>query len=112
MLLQADFEGKWLVENVIPWYKPLIAPTKKVGRHLFWANFDFNVENSPDIKRFIKQGTVKDSERLKEWLGIHYDGNLYYEGNHCAAQVLRNAVHPDIGRQIMRQLTQSQWSNL
>ena len=35
MLLQADFKGSWIVENVIPWYEPLIPPTKKVGRHLF-----------------------------------------------------------------------------
>ena len=101
MLLQADFKGQWLVENVIPWYEPLIAPTKKVGRHLFWSNFDFDVIDPPNIKGFINQGTVKDSERLKQWLGIEYEGNIYYDGNHCASQVLRNAVHPDIGRQIM-----------
>ena len=29
---------KWVVENVVGYYKPLIE-AKKVGRHLFWANF-------------------------------------------------------------------------
>ena len=44
--------------------------------------------------------TVEGSNKLKEWLGIHYEGNIYYEGNHCPAQVLRNAVHPLVGKQI------------
>src|SRR3990167_4958205 len=29
---------KWIVENVNPYYEPLIN-AQKVGRHLFWANF-------------------------------------------------------------------------
>lgn len=38
ILLDKYFEGKYIVENVIPYYEPLI-PGKKLGRHLFWANF-------------------------------------------------------------------------
>ena len=30
--------GKWCVENVIPYYEPLIAAQKR-GRHLYWTNF-------------------------------------------------------------------------
>ncbi len=36
-----------------------------------------------------------------DWLGIHYKENIYYEGNHCPAQVLRNCVHPVLGMQIL-----------
>ena len=32
-------EGKYVVENVIPYYEPLI-PSKKRGRHLYWTNFN------------------------------------------------------------------------
>jgi DNA (cytosine-5)-methyltransferase 1 len=39
LLLENYFEGKYVVENVIPYYEPLI-PAKKLGRHLFWANFN------------------------------------------------------------------------
>lgn len=28
----------WLVENVIPYYNPLITPICKRGRHLYWSN--------------------------------------------------------------------------
>lgn len=35
---------------------------------------------------------------MQDWLGIHFDENIYYEGNHCPTQVLRNAVHPEVGK--------------
>ena len=35
-----------------------------------------------------------------DWLGIHYDETICYDGNHDPAQVLRNAVHPDLGLQV------------
>ena len=33
------FEGKYLVENVKPYYTPLI-PGKERGRHIYWSNFN------------------------------------------------------------------------
>jgi DNA (cytosine-5)-methyltransferase 1 len=39
LLLDNYFDGKYVVENVIPYYEPLI-PAKKLGRHLFWSNFN------------------------------------------------------------------------
>lgn len=39
VLLDNYFEGKYVVENVIPYYEPLI-PAKKRGRHLYWTNFN------------------------------------------------------------------------
>jgi DNA (cytosine-5)-methyltransferase 1 len=38
LFLQHHFDGKYVVENVIPYYEPLIQPQKR-GRHLYWANF-------------------------------------------------------------------------
>jgi len=99
--LQHNFKGFWVVENVVPYYKPLVEPNNKVGRHLFWGNFEFKVDDVKSPKGFINKTTVAGAEQLKDWLNIHYEGNLYYEGNHCPAQVLRNAVHPLIGRQIL-----------
>ena len=100
MLLQSDFNGKWVVENVVPWYEPLIKPTQKVGRHLFWCNFEFQANDIKSPKNFINTCNTKGAEELKKWFGIQYKGNIYYEGNHDPCQVLRNAVHPEIGRQI------------
>tara|TARA_R110000765_G_C18703900_1_gene582131 strand:+ start:42 stop:689 length:648 start_codon:yes stop_codon:yes gene_type:complete len=101
LLLQHFFKGKYVVENVKPYYTPLIPPTKEVGRHLFWSNFrigNFEVEN---IKGFITNGTVAETQKMKDWLGIQYEGNIYYKGNHCPGQVLRNCVHPKTGQYIL-----------
>ena len=38
ILLDSYFNGKYCVENVIPYYEPLIEP-QKLGRHCFWSNF-------------------------------------------------------------------------
>ena len=38
---------KWVVENVKPYYEPLIKPTQVCGRHLFWANFDIKKLDLP-----------------------------------------------------------------
>lgn len=101
LFLDHNYKGKYVIENVIPYYKPVIEPTAKLGRHLFWSNFkikDFHVKQP---KNFIKTGTVAGSLELKKWLGINYDGNLYYNGNHDPCQVLRNCVHPLLGNHVL-----------
>ena len=102
--LQHFFKGKFIVENVIPFYKPLIEPTKKIGRHLIWSNFEISDFELKNHDNFIQGTNVEASEKLKKWLGIHYDGNIYYKNNHCPAQVLRNCVHPDLGFSILNDL--------
>lgn len=104
LFLQYSYTGKWLVENVVPYYSPLVTPSVKVGRHLFWCNFDFDAEDVKRPKGFINKTNTKGKEALQAWLGIHYDGNIYYDGNHCPAQVLRNCVHPLLGKQIFNQM--------
>ncbi len=106
IFLQHFFKGKWIVENVNPYYIPLIEPNAKLGRHFIWSNFDISQFDVPSPKGFITSGTVKDSEMLKEWLGINYEGNIYYKNNHCPGQVLRNCVHPDLGLHIFNESKQ------
>ena len=101
IFLQTHCKGRWVVENVVPYYKPLIAPTAQIGRHLFWSNFMFSVRDIPSPENFITLSTVEGARKLKEWLGLNYEGNIYYADNHCPAQVLRNCVHPIIGAQIL-----------
>lgn len=98
------FKGRWVVENVKPYYEPLIKPSATLGRHLFWSNFEIPFHEPPTLKNFINLGTVAGSEILKDWLGIQYEGNIYYEGAHCPSQVLRNAVHPETGLHIFNSL--------
>ncbi len=102
LFLQHFFKGKWVVENVVPYYEPLIKPTVIIGRHLFWSNFPIKkIDAIEQPKGFINTATVKGSEELKKWLGISYEGNIYHKGNHCPGQVLRNCIHPKLGLHIL-----------
>jgi DNA (cytosine-5)-methyltransferase 1 len=99
IFLQTYAKCKWLVENVVPYYAPLIAG-RKMGRHMFWSNFDFEDFDVERPKGFINRCNLEGKKALMEWLGIHYEENIYYGKNHCPAQILRNCVHPLIGSHI------------
>lgn len=101
LFLQHFFKGKWVVENVKPYYEALIRPTVILGRHYFWSNFNITPFNIPSPPNFINSTTVAGSNMMKEWLGIHYKGNIYYKDNHCPSQVLRNCVHPEMGLHVL-----------
>lgn len=101
IFLDTYFKGGWVVENVVPFYKPLIEPTAIIGRHCFWSNFPIEVEDVSRPKDFINKGTVQGKLEIMDWLGIHFEEKLYYKDNHCPAQVVRNCVHPFIGRDIL-----------
>lgn len=108
LFLEHNFDGSWCVENVVPYYKPMLNPYR-AGRHLFWSNLDLGGLQVPKYDGdFINTTSVEGSERLKEWLGISYDGNVYYGDNHCPSQVLRNCVHPVVGEQIMKRVQATQ----
>ena len=100
LFLQHFFKGAFVVENVVPFYEPLIA-AHRVGRHLFWSNFDIKAEEVKTPTGFITGTNVAAKKALQEWLGIHYEENIYYGGNHCPAQILRNCVHPRMGAQVL-----------
>ena len=88
ILLQKQFKGKWIVENVEPYYTPLILG-KVVGRHLTWSNFDITplkVECDD-----INLGTM-DRYRKKADLSKYRLDN--------ERQVLRNMVNPKLGLHI------------
>ena len=111
IFLEHFFKGKWVVENVRGYYNELM-PAQSVGRHLFWANFIIHAQEIPQVKGFISMGTQEDSQALKDWLGIQYDGNIYMGGNHCPGQALRNAVHPKMGLAVFNSAIKEQQKDL
>lgn len=103
ILLEHWFDGKYVVENVNPYYTPLI-PAKEISRHLFWANFRLTNFEAPKVKDFVKDGEESrmvnvTKEVLMDYLDIHIDKNIYY-GSHDERKVLRNCVHPELGLHI------------
>jgi DNA (cytosine-5)-methyltransferase 1 len=90
IFLEHYFKGKYVVENVIPYYTPLIEG-KKIGRHLFWSNFVIPQDNK-------KQPFKKDD--LK-WLKNHHQIESFdYKGKQPKNKILRNLVHFEIGKTI------------
>lgn len=92
IFLKYHHKGKFVIENVNPYYTPLIEPSFILQRHLFWSNFyvppkDFKADNLRK-KHDIKQ--------LESHYG--YDLSSYKISN--KRQVLRNCVHPEIGKYI------------
>lgn len=62
-------ECKYVIENVIPYYEPLV-PAKRIGRHLFWSNFilpNIDVKND-DIGTMMKQYSKTDKYAAKKKL--------------------------------------------
>lgn len=89
IFLQQWFKGKYVIENVIPYYDPLIS-AQELDRHLFWCNFTLG---GYDVKN--KKGTHEKSQvpYLEKFLG--YDLSKYSISN--KRQVLRNCVLPEVG---------------
>ena len=83
IFLQQFFKGKWVVENVIPYYEPLIKP-KIIGRNCFWSNFEI-----PKIQ--VKKGSIgsMNGKHMKNW----YANKSLSE---------RNALNPKLGLHIFK----------
>jgi DNA (cytosine-5)-methyltransferase 1 len=96
IFLRHFFKGYYVVENVTPYYEPLIKP-QYIGRHCFWANFEIPFIEFSQPKNFITTANLAGKKAMMDWLDIHFDEVIYYGNNHCPVQILRNCVHPDIG---------------
>ena len=61
LFLENYFDGKYCVENVIPYYEPLING-KKIGRHLYWTNF-----NLPNDLNERKHSIMESENETNKW---------------------------------------------
>ena len=107
ILLKSWFKGKFCVENVIPYYKPLI-PAQQIDRHLYWCNFKIpeKIIRNPPIEQTIKaqrknkRGTYDgDIYNMVLAKGI-FDLTKYKITNGRKDQILRNCVKPETGKLI------------
>lgn len=86
------FKGLWCVENVKPYYAPLVEPTIELDRHLFWSNFKVSkIDLEPEKPIKFQKGS---GERF----GINLLG---VDIKHDKRQILRNLVNPEIGEHIL-----------
>ena len=88
--------GKFVVENVIPYYEPLI-PAIKRDRHLYWTNFNLpNKLSNRNISGVVSQA----KDELKELCKIHEIDVSDYKGTQPMLKIARNLVDYEAGRTI------------
>ena len=95
ILLNNYFDGRYVVENVIPYYEPLI-PAQKRGRHLYWCNFTLPTILS---NRHVQVGTGTDE--VKKLCEFHKIDLSSYKGEQRKDKIARNLVDFEAGKTIL-----------
>ena len=91
IFLENYFSGKWCVENVIPYYTPLI-PAQKRGRHLYWTNFI--------LPQTLSNRTIQISagdDEVSRLCEFHEYNFRQYNGEQRIDKVARNLVDFEAG---------------
>lgn len=92
--LKSNCKAKWVVENVKPYYTPLITPTIELQRHLFWSNFDIHPKHF-EVER-LRTAQIPDLQRLHH---INLDNVRLPNKRQC----LRNCVLSELGLYIFEE---------
>jgi len=90
LFLTGYFNGKWVIENVISWYDPLVIPYE-LGSHYFWTNF--RIARLPKISRGHDEG-IEILQKIKGFDLSSYKGI-------DKKKALRNCVEPKTGEHIL-----------
>jgi len=107
LFLKHWYKGKWVVENVKPYYEPLIKPYI-CGRHCFWSNFvisdlPINYANFGTWNRNRRESTQRKAiireAQIPELIGL-LGIDLKDIRLKNKRQILRNAVLPELGKHV------------
>lgn len=91
ILLKHFAKWTWCVENVKPYYKPLIEPNHILQRHYFWNNFP--------VKEFTEIDTRKHNDI--KWYSVVYWVDLSPFQVKEKRKLLRNMVNPNLWKHIL-----------
>ena len=94
VFLQNWFKGGFVVENVIPYYKPLIEAQKR-GRHLYWSSFKL-----PNDINERKSSIMEGKDEVTQWCKFHEYDFRQYKGEQRTDKMARNLVDYEAGRTI------------
>ena len=95
IFLDAFFEGKYVVENVIPYYEPLIAGQMR-HRHLYWCNFKL-----PAILSNRKAPRIAHGKYFDNLCDFHDYDFTKYQGKQSRNKMARNLVDYEAGKTIL-----------
>tara|TARA_R110000822_G_scaffold80191_2_gene191227 strand:- start:6837 stop:7526 length:690 start_codon:yes stop_codon:yes gene_type:complete len=99
IFLESFFKGKYIVENVIPYYDPLITAQKR-GRHLYWANFKLpiNINERKEATGIVGGNVKKETKKLEAFHKIDLSS---YKGSQRKDKIARNLVDYEAGKTIL-----------
>ena len=102
IFLQTFFKGKYVVENVIPYYEPLIS-AKKRGRHLYWNNFNLPNILSTRVAPNMNCNKNITSKVISGFLEYHEITSIVkgYKGKQDKGKIARNLVDYEAGKTIL-----------
>ena len=101
IFLDNYFKGKYVVENVIPFYEPLV-PAKKRGRHLYWTNFNLPIDLGERKYRISGNKDNPNQDELKKLCEFHKINLSSYKGEQSKIKVARNLVDYEAGKTIFQ----------
>ena len=97
IFLDNFFDGKYCVENVVPYYTPLI-PAQKTSRNLYWTNF-----NLPNILSNRKHPSMNNNKNeVEKLIKFHEYDFTKYKGKQRRDKVARNLVDFEAGKTILQ----------
>lgn len=99
IFLDKWFKGKYVVENVMPYYNPLI-PAQKRGRHLYWSNIKL-----PNILSERKNNFMEGKDEVTKWCEFHDYNFRKYKGEQRTDKIARNLVDYEAGKTIFETAT-------
>jgi DNA (cytosine-5)-methyltransferase 1 len=86
------FKGKWIVENVVGYYEPLIPP-QNIAKHYFWSNFI--------IRDFVGEGRGMGADETTEKLQKIKGFDLSSYKGVDKRLLLRNCVEPELAKHVL-----------
>lgn len=108
LFLDTHFNGKYCVENVIPYYEPLIKGQQR-GRHIYWTNFKLpNNINERNFKGVMCGGSNDEVRLLCEFHNIDISS---YKGTQRKDKIARNLVDYEVGLTIFNTARNIQQKN-
>ena len=96
IFLEHHFKGKYVVENVIPYYEPMLNYHKR-DRHLYWTNFKLPNKLSDRTN----SGSLNQKSVMKDLCEFHDYDFTKYKGKQRMLKVARNLVDYEAGKTIL-----------
>jgi DNA (cytosine-5)-methyltransferase 1 len=96
IFLDYHFKGKYVVENVIPYYEPMLNPLKR-HRHLYWCNFKLPQK----LSSRDNSGSLNQKGVVQDLIDFHNYDFRKYKGKQNVLKIARNLVDYEAGKTIL-----------